>query len=537
MEDMNNIPVQPDPSEEPVEVTPEIAEEPAEAQNTPAEAGTPDEAVYTSPQPREVWENWKPGQRPAETQPIQPRPQTAPVYEQPRQQTPPAAPNQTGPYYYGSQPPRQPYPGAGQRFSQPVPTRTASQGAAPRQNPDGGRPQAKIPWGAILAVILIVSILTGGMTGGLVAYSVVKNNMPAQESQQPAPVPTQSVPDEPQPTQETTDNTTPDPSEHAFDVDDITGDHDGEKLSVPEINEKVSPSVVTINTTVTTSYYGRQVEAQGGGSGVIISSDGYIMTNNHVVEDATKISVVLQDGTTYDATLIGRDSQTDLAVVKVDAGNLTPAVLGDSDDLVVGDLAIVIGNPLGNMPGSVSMGIVSGLNRKITIDKKTLEMIQVDAAINPGNSGGALVNIYGEVVGINTAKVASEDVEGVGYAIPINNAKPIIQELINNGYVPGRPFIGISTDEITEQMARYYNIPVGLYITYVTPDSAADKAGLMRGDIITEFDGEKVTTNDQLSEIRNRHKAGDSIQVTIDRNGETLTLTLVLGEQSPVEAG
>jgi len=445
-----------------------------------APSGAQQTGPYTEAQPREVWERWQP---------------QAPVYPQ------------TDPAYRRSEPvqPQQPAEGAGKR-------------------------RKKTPWAVIVALVAVVCIAFGGVAGGLISALVLQNDdTPVVEA--PATQP-EALEQDPQAEQ------APEGVLPGFSLEDVTKPlGDRETLTVAEINVAVSPSVVTINTVIQGSYFGQPVQSTSGGSGVIISNDGYIMTNNHVVEGAMKISVVLSDGTEYEAMLVGTDAETDLAVIKVEAENLVAATLGDSDELVVGELAVVIGNPLGNLPGSVSMGIISGKGREITIDDVTLEMIQVDAAINPGNSGGALVNAYGEVVGINTAKTASSDVEGLGYAIPINNAKPIIEELINNGYVTGRPFIGVSTRDVTEEIAAYYKWPEGVYITSVTPFSAAEKAGLQRGDIITAVDGETGITGARLSELRDSHAVGDELVLTVYREGETLTLTLVMGEQIPGDVG
>ena len=235
----------------------------------------------------------------------------------------------------------------------------------------------------------------------------------------------------------------------------------GEILTTPEIVDKVGPAVVGIinKTTYGNAYgyygfFGQDVDKeieQSSGSGVIISSDGYIVTNNHVIENATKLTVILNTGVEYDGKVVGRDASTDLAVVKIEAQNLTFAQMGNSSSLRVGETAIAIGNPLGQeFAGTTTKGIVSGLNRSVTIDNTTMNLIQTDAAINPGNSGGALVNEYGHLIGINTAKISSSTLEGLGFAIPIDEAKPIIEELITNGYVTGRPVIGIAGRAVTK---------------------------------------------------------------------------------------
>lgn len=309
-------------------------------------------------------------------------------------------------------------------------------------------------------------------------------------------------------------------------------------LSVVEIARKVGPTVVGINTkTKTMTIFGRMQEAEGSGSGIILSADGYIVTNNHVIEGADNITVILSDGKTYEAKLTGADSRTDLAVLKIDGKNLPYATLGNSSQLQVGELAVAIGNPLGNeLAGSVTGGYISALNRSIIVDDKKFNLIQTDAAINPGNSGGALVNNYGEVIGINSVKMTSTGVEGIGFAIPIDEAKPIIEDLKTSGYVTGRPVIGIGGRNVTEQDSQYYNIPVGIYISQISPYSAAERAGLQVGDVVVEFNGEQVLTIDELNQKKEAFKVGDTVNITFIRNGERKTVKLTLMEEKPVSS-
>jgi len=318
-----------------------------------------------------------------------------------------------------------------------------------------------------------------------------------------------------------------------------------EGSSVTEIAKKVRPSVVGIRMTVAnpqSSFFGIDLgESAAEGSGIIISQDGYIMTNYHVVEYAdpknnssrnTTLEVFLPDERQTKATFIGGDSKTDLAVIKIDLDNLPVAELGDSSQLQVGELAVAIGNPLGlEFAGSVTAGVISALDRKVTTDDKILNLIQTDAAINPGNSGGALVNSKGQVIGINTVKISVTGVEGLGFAIPINDAKPIIDQLIMFGYVKGRPFIGISGREISEIIARQYGLPVGIFVMDVTAGSGADKAGIRAGDIIVSLADKEVKTMEDLDEIKKNYKAGDKVNVVVVRNGERLTLELVFSEE------
>jgi len=284
-------------------------------------------------------------------------------------------------------------------------------------------------------------------------------------------------------------------------------------------------------------------EIRGTGTGIVMSDDGYIITNAHVIYDdseykcgeAVEVSVVFSDETEHDAKVIAYDTETDLAVLKVNETGLTPAEFGNSEDLRVGELVIAVGNPLGfDLFGSVTSGIVSAKNRKIDINEKSMTLIQTDAAINNGNSGGPLLNSSGQVIGINSAKMSSSygsaTVEGLGFAIPINEAKIIIDDLINYKYVKGRPQIGISTVDVTESVSRYYDIPLGVYVQNVQEGSAAELAGIQKGDVIIDVDGETVTNAKELNDIKNTHKAGETIKITVTRAGEDITVDLILQE-------
>lgn len=312
-------------------------------------------------------------------------------------------------------------------------------------------------------------------------------------------------------------------------------------LSVTQIAEKVGPSCVgVINKTkvspqkyydpFTGRYYytsdpnNSELVEQGSGSGIIISEDGYIVTNQHVIDGATEISVILNTGDEYVATLVGEDSKSDLAVLKIDKTGLPAATLGNSDEVKVGELAVAIGNPLGQeLAGTVTAGVISAVNRTMTVDNKKYNLIQTDAAINPGNSGGALVNQHGEVIGINTIKLSSESVEGIGFAIAISEAKPIIDDLINNGYVSGRPLVGISARATRN----------GLSVDSVSQGSGAANAGIQAGDLIVKADGKVVTSVDALNEVRDTKKPGDSLKLTVIRNGELIEVNVILGEDVP----
>ena len=299
----------------------------------------------------------------------------------------------------------------------------------------------------------------------------------------------------------------------------------------------ITPSVVEITTEqmVTTSYgfWGGQQIVSGAGSGVIFTADGYIITNAHVVEGAQQITVKLNDGTTYNATLIGSDSQSDIAVIKIEATGLTPAVLGDSDTIAIGETAIAVGNP-SNLGVTSTDGIISALNRSVTVEGNTMNLIQTSAAISPGNSGGGLFNSKGELIGIVNAKNADENAEGLGFAIPINTAKAVAQDLIENGYVTGRPVLGITVVSITDaQTAMQYGVStLGAYVQSVTEGSGAANAGMKVGDRIVSVGTKTVTTATDVTNALQDYAAGDTVQVQVDRNGELITLNVVLGEKT-----
>ena len=315
------------------------------------------------------------------------------------------------------------------------------------------------------------------------------------------------------------------------------------------VAQKVLPSVVGINVeySVNSIFSRNSSSAEAAGSGVIISTDGYILTNNHVVNsgssnsngfyslgEATKLTVTLyNDDTEYEAKIVGTDEQTDLAVIKIEKNNLEAAALADSDSVQVGEWCMAVGNPLG-MNSSVSSGTISALNRTITdSDGKKYTLIQTDAAINSGNSGGALVNTKGEVIGINTIKASGEGIEGLGFAIPINSTKSITKDLIQYSKVI-RPYIGLSASNITESTIKANptaKLVIGCYVRVVYDYSPAQKAGLKIGDIITKIDGKEIKTMEELNDIKNQHKVGDTISLTYNRDGKEETVELTLVEQ------
>ena len=350
-------------------------------------------------------------------------------------------------------------------------------------------------------------------------------------------------------------------------------DTDGSVLSTEQVVDKVLPSVVGIESTFTMTRqssggslfdfgfggfggfdFGQQDQqpqtskATATGTGVTITKDGYIVTNAHVIYDteygaglADSISVLLNDEDTYDAEVIGYDTDCDIAVLKIDAKDLTAAEFGNSDDLKLGESVIAIGNPLGfELMDTVTSGIVSGLNREITINDKAMKLLQTDAPINSGNSGGPLINKYGQVIGINSSKMSASysetSIEGIGFAIPSNEVAKIVDDIMEYGYVTGKPQLGISCQDVNETISKMYNLPVGVYITAVTEGSAAEKAGLQSGDVIIKVDGEEVKTYEQLNAKKNEHKAGEEMELTFVRSGDEQKVTVTLDEASNKEA-
>ena len=308
---------------------------------------------------------------------------------------------------------------------------------------------------------------------------------------------------------------------------------DARNTPAVRVARTVGPAVVGItNKAIARDFFDRTFETEGVGSGVIFKSDGYIITNNHVIAGAKEIIVSLSDGNTINGTLIGTDEMTDIAVVKVDAKNLPTAELGDSDEVVVGEPAIAIGNPMGlEFQGSVTVGVISALNRTLDLNDRRVKLLQTDAAISPGNSGGALANADGEVIGINSIKLATNGVEGMGFAIPINTVKTIVNELMEKGYV-ARPFLGVTIfDKPTAARYGYQlSIEKGVYVFQVAIDSPAGRAGFQRGDIILSIDGKDVNS---VADVRNEvaaHKVGDKVKVRYDREGREETVEVTLEE-------
>ncbi len=303
----------------------------------------------------------------------------------------------------------------------------------------------------------------------------------------------------------------------------------GEKLSIVDVNKKMKNSVVAILVA-----FEKDEDVQFSGSGFVVSKDGYIFTNAHVIEDAKKVEVVLIDGiTSYNATIVGQDERADLAILKVDATGLSPAELGDSDQLEEGEDVVCIGNPYGmELSGSITNGIVSALNRKIEMNGGYMTLIQTNAEINPGNSGGPLINAYGQVVGITSSKLVASGYEGIGFAIPINDAIELSEELINYGYVKSRGYIGFSGNDLTEAYAKYHDLPQGVYVVFVNEGSDAEKKGLKKDDIVIGFNGQEIKSMAELNDLKDQFRPGDTVTIKVWRDGDTFDLEIRLTDAS-----
>ena len=308
----------------------------------------------------------------------------------------------------------------------------------------------------------------------------------------------------------------------------------GSVLSIEEIVAKNENSVVAIETeSVATDSWLRQYVTQGAGSGVIYREDGYIITNNHVIDGANSIKVTLYNGKTYDAALVATDAQTDVAVIKINETGLTPVTMGSMNQVSVGSLAVAIGNPLGTLSGTATDGIISALEREITIDGKAMSLIQTSASINPGNSGGGLFDQYGDLIGLVVAKSSGSDVEGLGFAIPVDKVESVAKSLIKNGYVEGRPAAGIVIQDLTDSStAMQYGVSLtGVYITDVTGENAK-KAGLQKGDMIYYVDDVKITDSSVLLKTIQDHKIGDTVTFTVVRGSDILKCDVQLEDSA-----
>lgn len=408
---------------------------------------------------------------------------------------------------------------------------------------DNGKRKKGVTIGQLIACLLVVALISGGL-GVYFSDSIVNRNQPAPENGSMI-VEEPNGSNQPQPDAATPAPQTEQPGAAS---DKLTISDANKEANTTSIVQNCMASVVGVYMSESTTTFTGETEEQdtGAGSGVIITTDGYIVTNNHVVEGLGNISVYLQDGTKYPATLIGTDNFSDLAIIKIEAENLPAATLGNSVNTAVGTTVYAIGNPLGLFTSSVSRGIISGLDRTITIDGVSMTLMQTDAAVNPGNSGGGLFNAEGELIGVVNAKTASVDVEGLGFAIPIDSAKPIISDLMDKGYVTGRPYIGIGMQDVSLRYGNGSNYgynyfdPFSFFNSYVTrvqvmsveEGSAAEAGGMLVNDIITAVDGKEISGTSQLAAMLYEYKVGDTVTITVLRGNETKDLTIVLSERS-----
>lgn len=417
------------------------------------------------------------------------------------------------------------------------------------QNTQGGAymPQKREKRGVritTLIVFMLVAAMLGGLLGGLYTRQYVSEQLSALNTQAAVTSALSESSDSTADTQLSTTSTT------GF----------ASTFSRAQIIELTAPSVVGIDTyyTATNSYgfpFGSQDSGSsdseqsqlGSGSGIILTSDGYIVTCKHVVDGAETIKVILNDDTEYEATLVGSDSRSDLAVLKIEATNLSPATLGDSDMLTVGEDVIAIGNPLGELRGTATSGIISALSREVTVENTEMTLIQTDAAISPGNSGGGLFNASGSLIGIVNAKASSSDSEGLGFAIPVSSVKTIISNLIDHGYVLGRAYLGVYTQNVTLAsdsgnggmngfFSSYFSNGTScVQIAQIVEGSAAEQAGLQTGDLILKVDDTEITSNSTLASVIAGFNAGDTATLTIQRDGKEQTISVTFGEYTPSE--
>ena len=418
------------------------------------------------------------------------------------------------------------------------------------------RPHRRSGWlKGILAVLLVVAISFGAFylmrnvgvrlerTEDGVTLSMTNRSKQAEPEQAEQPTPEQAASAQTGTETAAPQQTTQQPTQGAYvgsgtklnivssqESSDTTFSDEEDALCLQDIYSSVIDSVVSISSMTSSG--------TSSGTGIIMSSDGYVITNHHVITGALVISVLTNDNQEFEAALVGSDEMSDLAVLKIDARGLQAAEFGDSSKLRVGDSVVAIGDPLGvQLRGTMTNGIISAINRDLTVGDRTMTLIQTNAALNNGNSGGPLINCYGQVIGINTVKMssyysASATVEGLGFAIPISVAKPIIDELIENGYVAGRPAIGISGDSLPSYYRTYYRLPDGVYVTSVNEGSDAKAKGIREGDIVTAINGERISSIDELNTVKNQYAAGDEVTLTVYRSGTYYEVTVTLVDQA-----
>lgn len=402
-----------------------------------------------------------------------------------------------------------------------------SYGSGPRKNKNG--------FVALLVVVALVLVGFGGAAGFGLAYLTNqifnKNDLPKAllpkttpsvvSTDRPAQTPFTQTPERP--------SSAPQGTQESKDKIYHVSMGESQNLSSEDVAALVSPSVVAIETIVETNYYGQLIDAPAAGSGVIISQDGYIVTNYHVIEGSKKATVILYSGIEYDAKLVGYSEGQDLALLKIDANNLLPVIFGSTDQVRLGQSVMAIGNPLGELAGTVTGGYISALDREIVVDGQKMHYMQTDAAINQGNSGGALVNMKGELIGIVSAKKVEVGVEGLSFAIPVDTVKKVIDDIVINGH-RATPVIGITMVQFdTDEEAAYYRLNgAGIYISSVSDGSPAAKAGLRSGDKILSINGENITDSGQVAAIRDQHKVGEVLRFVIERNGVQYTVEITL---------
>ena len=380
-------------------------------------------------------------------------------------------------------------------------------------SPEPPKKKKKLSAGKIIAIALACALLGGCL--GVGATLLLRNNT---ENQTPSTGTTMYV------------------GERQTEKVNTARTDTSEKLTPREVYAQNVNSTVGITTSITTNYWGYQTTSAASGSGFILTEDGYILTNYHVIENSSSVQVTTYDNTAYSASIVGYDKSNDIAVLKIDATGLTPVVLGSSDDLYVGDEVMAIGNPLGELTFSLTVGYVSALDREVTLSSgTTMDLIQTDAAINSGNSGGALFNLYGEVIGITNAKYSSSSssstasIDNIGFAIPINHVLSIVKSIIEKGYI-SKPYVGVSVSDVNQQ-TQLYGIPAGAAVQSVSDDSPAAKAGLQAGDVITRVNGTEITGSSDLVSLVSEAAIGDMLTMTVYRQGSTMELTVTVGEQ------
>ena len=409
---------------------------------------------------------------------------------------------------------------------------------------NGNRRQGRLSVGVGLFLTCILLTAVVGLFAGLMISNYTHNNyvMYAEKAEAAAPVPQKELQRESNVIASTAVPTQTDSDTEAK-VETVGAFRESGQFTKAQIVEMSAPSVVgidTISTATTNSYwygYGQSYDVPGSGSGVILTEDGYIATCAHVVEGAKSVKVTLNDDTAYDATIVGTDKRNDIAIIKIDATGLTPAVVGDSETLTVGSEVIAIGNPLGELRGTATAGIISATNRTIEVESQTMTLIQTDAAISPGNSGGGLFDATGKLIGIVNAKVSDSRTEGLGFAIPVNSVLDEISDLLNYGYVTGRPYLGVSTQDVTLRSRSggwYYSSGTRcVMVEKVVPGSAAEQAGIQSGDLILKLGDKQVTSGDELSSAIGAYKPGDTAIITLQRNNREMTVEVTFGEYAP----